>query len=68
MADRALHLAVELIRPGEVRIFRCLFRAVHLQRHGDFLGCVNERGYDADFLRRHAVETIDPDAGAAEFL
>ena len=68
MADRALHLVVELIRPGEVRIFRRLFRTVHLQCHGDFLGCVNERGHDADFLRRHAVKAIDPDVGAAELF
>ena len=67
-AYRALQLAVELIRPGEVRIFRRLFRTVHLQRHGDFRSCVNERGYDADLLRRHAVEAIDPDMGAAELL
>ena len=68
MADRALQLAVELIWPGEVRIFRRLFRTVHLQCHGDFLSCVNERGHDADLLRRHAVEAIDPDVRAAELL
>lgn len=28
---------------------------------------MNERGHDAD-LRRHAVEAINPDVGAAELL
>ena len=53
---------VQLVRTKEGRILCGIFRPVHLQRHRDFFCRMDEGGNDIDFLRRHAVEAVDPDA------